>query len=231
MKKRTDAMSSSAYRATANMSRRRGLVELAVFAVAMAVTIWSAIAMKSLDARSPIMLASPSTAREISVNNVARQVQRVSVAPALATASTRTAGVASQPTPDVVERPLEATAADIRWFDGKAMRPAKTLYMKVTGYSPDAASCAPFDDGYTATMKSVWTNGMRLVAADPKVLPMHTLISVPGYHNGEIVPVLDKGGAIKGSRLDVLYPTHKRARQWGVQWLTVTVWEPVENER
>lgn len=103
--------------------------------------------------------------------------------------------------------------------------------MKVTAYSPDAASCAPFDDGYTATMKSVWTNGMRLVAADPRVLPMRSLVSVPGYADGEIVPVLDKGGRIKGHRLDVLYPTHQRALRWGVQRLPVTVWEPYEPER
>ena len=30
------------------------------------------------------------------------------------------------------------------------------------------------------------------------------MISVPGCDKGRIVPVLDKGGAIKGARLDVL---------------------------
>jgi len=41
------------------------------------------------------------------------------------------------------------------------------------------------------------------------------MISVPGYDKGRIVPVLDKGGAIKGARLDVLFATHEAARQWG----------------
>jgi 3D (Asp-Asp-Asp) domain-containing protein len=97
--------------------------------------------------------------------------------------------------------------------------------MTVTAYAPDAASCGEFADGQTATLHSVSTNAGALVAADPRVLPYGSMITVPGYAEGDIVPVLDCGGAIKGERLDVLYPTHKRARQWGVQRIAVTVWE------
>lgn len=115
-----------------------------------------------------------------------------------------------------------------RYFDGKLVRPARVIYMTVTGYSPDARSCGEFADGKTAIMKSVWTNGMKLVAADPKVLPYWSMVSVPGYAGSEIVPVLDCGGAIKGNRLDLLYPTHNMARQWGVRQVPVTVWEYVD---
>jgi 3D (Asp-Asp-Asp) domain-containing protein len=117
-----------------------------------------------------------------------------------------------------------------RWFDGKAIRPSRVIYMTVTGYSPDARSCGIYADNKTAIMYSVWTNGMDLVAADPKVLPYWSLISIPGYADNDIVPVLDCGGAIKGNRLDLLYPTHKLALQWGVRQLPVTVWEYVEEE-
>jgi 3D (Asp-Asp-Asp) domain-containing protein len=54
---------------------------------------------------------------------------------------------------------------------------------------------------------------------------MGTMLSIPGYDQGRVVPVLDRGGAIKGRRLDVLYATHEQARQWGVQRLQVTIWE------
>jgi len=117
-----------------------------------------------------------------------------------------------------------------RYFDGKLIRPARVIYMTVTGYSPDARSCGEFADGKTATMHSVWTNGMNLVAADPKVLPYWSMISVPGYANAETVPVLDRGGAIKGNRLDLLYPTHELALQWGVRQVPVTVWEFVDSQ-
>ncbi len=117
-----------------------------------------------------------------------------------------------------------------RWFDGRPVRPARVVLMRVTAYSPDHRSCGEFADGQTATLHSVWTNGMQLVAADPKLLPYGTMLTVPGYAGGEIVPVLDCGGAIKGSRLDVLYATHERALQWGVQDLRVVVWEYADGQ-
>ncbi len=125
---------------------------------------------------------------------------------------------------------IEPTDLSIRWFDGRKVRPTRTIYMTVTGYSPDARSCGIYADNKTAIMYSVWTNGMNLVAADPKVLPYKSLISVPGYADSEIVPIMDCGGAIKGNRLDLLYPTHELALQWGIRQLPVTVWEYVDEE-
>ena len=66
---------------------------------------------------------------------------------------------------------------------------------------------------------------MKLVAADTRILPFHSLVSVPGYHDGKLVPVLDRGARIKGRRLDVLFPTHEQARRWGTRTLDITVWE------
>ncbi|MEM8781734.1 MAG: 3D domain-containing protein [Planctomycetota bacterium] len=110
-------------------------------------------------------------------------------------------------------------------FDGRPLRVAKILKMKTTAYSPDEQSCGVWADGQTASGKSVWTNGGNLVAADTSLLPFNTLVSIPGYDNGSPVPVLDRGGAIKGHRLDLLYPTHEVALQWGVQDHDVIVWE------
>ena len=115
--------------------------------------------------------------------------------------------------------------ANIRYFNGRPVRPARTMTMVVTAYSPDERSCGKFADNITASGYSVWTNGMKLVAADTTILPFGTLVSIPGYDDGNVVPVLDRGGAIKGNRLDVLYPTHEIALRWGVQELEVTVWE------
>jgi 3D (Asp-Asp-Asp) domain-containing protein len=196
------------------LCRRRLATELIAFAVLAAMTAASAVWVKQLAVSPPPLM---------------QRAQHATAAAPTPAVVLKAAGVNDQ---DFTIESVEITnPADlsIRWFDGKPMRPARTIWMTVTAYSPDAASCAPFDDGITASLKSVFTNGMRLVAADPRVLPIGSLISVPGYASGEIVPVLDKGGAIKGNRLDVLYPTHKRARQWGRQKLAVTVWEPVRD--
>lgn len=62
--------------------------------------------------------------------------------------------------------------------------------------------------------------GDRFVAAAPEV-PPGTLFSIPGYNRGFPVPVLDRGGAIQGKGLDVFFPTHREALEWGVKYLRV----------
>lgn len=134
--------------------------------------------------------------------------------------------------PPIIADPSIVTpaAGHVRYFNGRPIRPKRTIWMTVTAYSPDERSCGDSADGITSTNHSVWTNAMNLVAADPKVLPMRSMISVPGYADGRVVPVLDVGGAIKGARLDVLYATHAIARKWGVQRIPVTVWEYADQD-
>ncbi len=110
-------------------------------------------------------------------------------------------------------------------YNGRPLRPVKTIMMTVTAYSPDERSCGKWADGITASGYSVWTNAGKLVAADTRLLPFGTILTVPGYNGSKPVPVLDVGGKIKGQRLDVLYPTHAIATRWGVKQLPVTVWE------
>jgi len=122
---------------------------------------------------------------------------------------------------------VEADAGDKahRTFAGRPIEKARTITMEVTAYSPGPKSCGKWADGKTASGYSVRTNGGHLVAADTDLLPFGSIVSVPGYDNGEPVPVLDRGGAIQGKRLDVLYPTHQRALQWGRRTVEVTIWQ------
>ena len=127
--------------------------------------------------------------------------------------------------PALAAQPAATVTTATATFDHRPLRRVRTLGMRVTAYSPDARSCGRWADGQTASGYSVWTNGMNLVAADTDLLPFGTIVTVPGYADGQPVPVLDRGGAIRGHRLDVLYPTHERALQWGVQEVDVTIWE------
>lgn len=100
----------------------------------------------------------------------------------------------------------------------------RKMRMLVTAYCPCRKCCGRFADGKTASGKSVYTNGSMFVAADTKVVPMGMMLSVPGYHAGLPVPVLDRGRVIKGNRLDVFFMSHQRAARWGARWLDVTVY-------
>jgi 3D (Asp-Asp-Asp) domain-containing protein len=155
-------------------------------------------------------------------------IQASHKAPAVPAADAATRDAA--PAADAIADP------SIRWFNGRPVRPARSMWMTVTGYSPDARSCGDSADGITATLHSVWTNNMQMVAADTRVLPFGSMLTVPGYGGDQIVPVLDRGGAIKGKRLDLLYPTHEQALKWGRQKIKVIVWEyadgkPADNPR
>jgi 3D (Asp-Asp-Asp) domain-containing protein len=61
------------------------------------------------------------------------------------------------------------------------------------------------------------------VAADTSRYPFGTIVHVPGYGYGR---VSDVGGAIKGDKLDVWFPSHAEAVRWGKQTLKVRVWLP-----
>jgi 3D (Asp-Asp-Asp) domain-containing protein len=99
----------------------------------------------------------------------------------------------------------------------------RTLRMEVTAYCPCTKCCGENAQGITASGRDVSYNNSRFVAADTSVLPFHTKLSIPGYSNGATVEVIDRGGAIKGNKLDLYFPTHEEARQWGRQWVDVTV--------
>lgn len=98
-----------------------------------------------------------------------------------------------------------------------------TRRMRVTAYCPCRRCCGRWADGRTACGKPVTANGGRFVAAD-RAIPFGRAVSVPGYAGGRPVPVLDRGGAIRGDRLDVFFPTHDQALTWGVQYLEVRIW-------
>lgn len=139
--------------------------------------------------------------------------------------------IATREAPSIADKQIYADGgqsmaiAALRSFDARPVRAVRTVRMVVTAYSADERSCGTSADGITASGYSVQVNGGCLVAADPKVLPLGSLVSVPGYDGGEVVPVLDTGGAIKGNRLDVLFPTHEAAMRWGRRTLDITIWE------
>jgi len=97
----------------------------------------------------------------------------------------------------------------------------QTVQMRVTAYCPCEKCCGKYSNGQTACDHKI-RPGDAFVAAD-KEYSFGTEIIIPGYENAAPVKVLDRGGAIRGNRLDVFFGSHEEALKWGVRHLDVKV--------
>lgn len=59
----------------------------------------------------------------------------------------------------------------------------------------------------------------RTIAVDPNIIPYGTEVVI----NDHVYIAEDTGGAIKGERIDILFPTHAEALEFGIQEMTVFV--------
>ena len=116
--------------------------------------------------------------------------------------------------------PLEA-AVDAS--DSDANGQWQTVQMRVTAYCPCPKCCGNYSDGITASGHEI-SQGDLFAAAD-KMYPFGTEMIIPGYRSqgSEVVEVLDRGGVIRGNRLDVFFNSHQEALNWGVRYLDVKI--------
>lgn len=87
---------------------------------------------------------------------------------------------------------------------------------KVTAYCSCSKCCGSHANGYTASGTKA-TAG-RTVAA-PSNLAYGTKLNI----NGNTYVVEDRGGAIKGNRIDIYVNSHSQALAWGVRYLPVEI--------
>ncbi|RBP91273.1 3D (Asp-Asp-Asp) domain-containing protein [Cytobacillus firmus] len=93
-----------------------------------------------------------------------------------------------------------------------------TAFYESTGKNPDHPSF-----GITYSGVKVKRDLYSTVAADLNVFPIGTILFVPGYGYGVVA---DKGGAIKGNKLDLYYETVDDVyNNWGKKTLEVYIVE------
>ena len=62
------------------------------------------------------------------------------------------------------------------------------------------------------------------IAADTSHYPFGTVMYIPGYGYGRVE---DRGSAMKGAnKIDIYFPSHKKALEWGRRRANVKVWLP-----
>ena len=69
-----------------------------------------------------------------------------------------------------------------------------------------------------------------IIAADPKILPLGSVVRLQAGNYSGIYTVMDTGGGIKGQRIDVYLPTRDEAIRFGARKVKLEVlrkgWEP-----
>ncbi|MHC0605289.1 3D domain-containing protein [Bacillus sp. YD-5] len=97
-----------------------------------------------------------------------------------------------------------------KWMNLNAEDTGVEFYVEATAYSVEGS---PPNERITASGIDIGKNpNIKLIAVDPKVIKLGTKVWVEGY--GDAIAG-DTGGAIKGNKIDVLFPTEKQAREWG----------------
>lgn len=93
----------------------------------------------------------------------------------------------------------------------------KVLTMSATAYDPSPATIGRGATGRTATGRKA-TYGV--VAVDPRVIPLGTLVFVEGYG---LALACDKGSAIKGNRIDLCFMSKRTADAFGRRQVRVHI--------
>ena len=118
------------------------------------------------------------------------------------------------------EESMEANKAGLI-TDFSSAKPAFSIEeFIITAYCPCSICCNEFADGITASGHII-KKGDKFIAADKDFLFGYK-IYIPDYG---YVPVLDRGGAIKGNRFDVYFDTHQEALNWGVVYAYYKVYK------
>ncbi|NMP22948.1 peptidoglycan-binding protein [Sulfobacillus harzensis] len=112
----------------------------------------------------------------------------------------------------------------VKTIDGRPV--LKAYHMVATSYGPSLADNYPY--GPTDAFGQPLEDGM--VAVDPTVIPLHSIVYVTGYQDnflpsgGFLGQAMDTGGAIKGDRVDIFINAPENViNDFGVQQVTVYV--------
>ncbi|MFJ7668960.1 LysM peptidoglycan-binding domain-containing protein [Lysinibacillus sp. NPDC097195] len=94
---------------------------------------------------------------------------------------------------------------------------AKEIIVEASAYTASCEGCS----GITSTGIDLKANpNAKVISVDPTIIPLGSKVYVEGY--GEAIAG-DTGGAIKGNRIDVFFPSQQDAINFGVKQLKVTI--------
>lgn len=73
-----------------------------------------------------------------------------------------------------------------------------------------------------------------IIAADPRILPLGSVVRLQAGAYSGIYTVMDTGGAIRGQRIDIYFPSRAEAIRFGARKVKLEVlrhgWDPTDDE-
>ncbi|HCM85193.1 MULTISPECIES: 3D domain-containing protein [Enterococcus] len=160
--------------------------------------------------------AKTAEAEKASQAAAAQEKAKAEAAPQASTESSKPASSASssqQSTTQTSEQPKQEAPKPAE--PSTPTTSGRTLQMESTAYS-----CAESVNTYFTAMGIDLRQNPQVVAVDPSVIPLGSMVEVSGYG---IAIAGDTGGAIKGNIIDCHFSTVEQCIQWGRRSVTVTV--------
>ena len=115
--------------------------------------------------------------------------------------------------------PQTATSQEVQTTTTTQAAPATTegytLTVEATAYSYAEAGLS----SYTADGTNL-VNDPMVIAVDPRVIPLGTMVEIPGYG---VFRAADTGGAIVGNKIDVHFPTVAQTYNFGRRTITIRI--------
>ena len=132
----------------------------------------------------------------------------------------------------LVDHTIEDYEIELTSLSTEAYRQFEVKTVIATGYTAGAESTgkSPGHPNYGITFSGleVQRDELSTIAADPKFLPLGTVLYIPNYGYGIVA---DTGSAIKGNKIDLYYETVEEVfSQWGKKEIDVFVIEEGEGQ-
>ncbi|SDQ21587.1 peptidoglycan-binding protein LysM [Carnobacterium viridans] len=178
---------------------------------------------------SRIAAAAEKAAEEAKAKEEKAAAEKVAAEAALATKTEKEAAVVTttttessnnqtetQKTESTVEKETTATTATTTPAEStETSSKGKSIVVSATGYSTKQANLST----HTATGINLENNPM-VIAVDPRVIPLGSMVEIPGYG---IFIAGDTGGAIKGNKIDIHFPSVQQANNFGRKTITINI--------
>lgn len=163
----------------------------------------------------PTAHAAKETTTSVTNNTTAVESKPEATAPSTSTtASKDSAPEATAPSTSTTASKENAPEANASSTNKTA---SKEIIVEASAYTASCEGCS----GITSTGMNLKINpNAKVISVDPTVIPLGSKVYVEGYGEANAG---DTGGAIKGKRIDVFFPSQQDAINFGVKQLKVTI--------